>query len=243
MFSGLRMGLAQEERCEALKVVVQSLLVVGPEVYALVSCARGTQPPGELLLASCAIPKTSTRERKPTNTSDWMLKSKAITDHGGGQAGEAAIDEAFAAGIYEEAAREVMTCHSSDVARWTQCQDVCGETVSLCEECGADLCMAHTKGHPYRGARCPFHARANTGLTEKARVGARVGASPREDSGFKGFPDQYMLWWRQQFKQQHAARLSAEREHAAAVHKKIRSEGPSCPSFDGKYWCLLWRCK
>ena len=62
MFSGLRMGLAQEERCEALKVVVQSLLVVGPEVYALVSCARGTQPPGELLLASCAIPKTSTRE-------------------------------------------------------------------------------------------------------------------------------------------------------------------------------------
>ena len=60
MFSGLRMGLAQEERCEALKVVVQSLLVVGPEVYALVSCARGTQPPGELLLASCAIPKTST---------------------------------------------------------------------------------------------------------------------------------------------------------------------------------------
>ena len=102
MFSGLRMGLVQEERCEALKVVVQSLLVVGPEVYALVSCARGTQPPGELLLASCAIPKTSTRERKPTNTSDWMLKSKAITDHGGGQAGEAAIDEAVAAGIYEE---------------------------------------------------------------------------------------------------------------------------------------------
>ena len=219
MFSGLRMGLAQEERCEALKVVVQSLLVVGPEVYALVSCARGTQPPGELLLASCAIPKTSTRERKTTNTSE------------------------VAAGIYEEAAREVMTCHSSDVARWTQCEDVCGETVSLCEECGADLCMAHTKGHPYRGARCPFHARANTGLTEKARVGARVGASPREDSGFKGFPDQYMLRWRQQFKQQEAARLSAEREHAAAVHKKIRSEGPSCPSFDGKYWCLLWRGK
>ena len=30
-----------------------------------------------------------------------------------------------------------------------------------------------------------------------------------------------------------AARLLAEREHAAVVHKKIRSEGPSLPSFDG----------
>ena len=39
---------------------------------------------------------------KNMNTAEWMLKSKAITDHGGGQAGKTAIDEAVAAGIYEE---------------------------------------------------------------------------------------------------------------------------------------------
>ena len=40
--------------------------------------------------------------RKTTNTAEWMLRSKAVHDHGGGQAGEAAIDDAVAAGIYEE---------------------------------------------------------------------------------------------------------------------------------------------
>ena len=40
--------------------------------------------------------------RKNTNTAEWMLKSKAFQDHGGGQTGETAIDEAVAAGVYEE---------------------------------------------------------------------------------------------------------------------------------------------
>ena len=39
---------------------------------------------------------------KNMNTAEWMLRSKAVHDHGGGQAGEAAIDDAVAAGIYEE---------------------------------------------------------------------------------------------------------------------------------------------
>ena len=40
--------------------------------------------------------------RKHTNTAEWMLKSNAITEHGGGKTGETAIDEAVAAGLYEE---------------------------------------------------------------------------------------------------------------------------------------------
>ena len=37
--------------------------------------------------------------RRNTNTAEWMLKSKAIQNHGGGQTGETAIDEAVAAGV------------------------------------------------------------------------------------------------------------------------------------------------
>ena len=87
---------------------------------------------------------SETHERKTTNTSEWMLKSKALTDHGGGQVGAAAIDEAVAAGIYEE--RVVF-----------QGKDTFGKPIKL-----AQIRVKTEKSDQSH----------TTGLTEKTRVGA-----------------------------------------------------------------------
>lgn len=45
---------------------------------------------------------------------------------------------------------------SETVEQWTACK-YCGEIVAICEECGAELCIEHTKGYPYRRPCCPLH--------------------------------------------------------------------------------------